>query len=249
MSALEGKRMITHQRIFLHCLLMLLAMATVIAGCGSGLTPVKGEDNNVFFPSVRVSYPVSDHDSLHGLSDKALEVDVSQGKGNGHQTLNAGEALSFGGTTLFGPVDIQQTFNLDVASAALRFRFPHDMPVFLELLFGVLYTDLDLRLQSGGFSAQRHFRDAGGIGGVGIGAHVSAHLVLDLRLVLDLVPFNIDRARSMQSLDLSASYWLSPNVAMTGGYRQWKYGIRGDGASDIDNLVWRGLAAGVALSF
>ncbi len=245
----EGKIMITRQRIFPPRLLILLAAATILAGCGTGLAPVRGEDKNVFFPSVRVSYPLFDHDNLHGLSDKALEVDVSRGRGNGHQTINAGESLSFGGTTLSGPADIQQAFNLDVASAALRFRFPHDTPVFVELLYGVLYTDLDLRLQSGGFSAQQRFRDGGGIGGAGIGARVSDHLILDLRFILDLIPFNFDRLREMQSLDFSASYWLSPNVAVTGGYRHWKYSISRDGASDIDDLVWQGFAAGVALSF
>ncbi|MGE5172856.1 MAG: hypothetical protein ACM3MD_03410 [Betaproteobacteria bacterium] len=241
--------MITRQRIFPRRLLILLAAATVLAGCGPGYAPIKGEDKNVFFPSVRVGYPLFDHDNLHGLSDKALDVDVSGGRGNGHQTINAGETLSFAGATLSGPADIEQAFNLDVASAALRFRSPHDTPVFFELLCGVLYTDLDLRLQSAGFSVQQRFRDGGGIGGAGIGARVSDRLILDLRFVLDIIPFNFDRLRVMQSLDLSASYWLSPNVAATGGYRHWKYSISRNGASDIDDLVWQGFAAGVALSF
>jgi len=49
----------------------------------------------------------------------------------------------------------------------------------------------------------------------------------------------------MQCLHFSASYWLSPNVAVTGGYRHGKYSIGQHGASVIDDLAWQGFGAGV----
>jgi hypothetical protein len=53
----------------------------------------------------------------------------------------------------------------------------------------------------------------------------------------------------MKSTELMASYWLTPNVAVTGGYRYWKYQINRDNGSDINDLVWQGFSAGAAFSF
>lgn len=242
--------MIKLERVFPRRLLILLAAATVLAGCGPGFATIRGEDNDVFFPSVRVSYPLDDRDNRHGLSDQAFELDVSRGRGSGRQAINAGETLSFEGITLSGPAEIQEVFNLDAASAAFRLRSPREMgPIFIELLGGVLYTDLDLRLQAGGISAEQDFRDIGAIAGAGVGGRVSDDFILALRYVADILPFNWDRFRIMKSLDFTASYWVSPNVALTGGYRYWKYRINRDNGSDINGLVWQGLAAGAAFSF
>ena len=224
---------------------LLFLAATVLSGCG-GYAAIDGRDDSVLFPSLRVSYPLLDEFYQEGQSDHALEADWSRGSGSAHQALDAYDTISFAGATLQWPAVVRQDFTLDVAQIDARFRFPRAARVFVEFLAGYRYTDLDLRLRSADISAQRFLRDGGVIGGVGIGSRLTNSLMLNLRMVLDL---NGKQDRKMQSLDLSASYWLSPRAAITAGLRRWQYERNMTGASDIDLLVWQGLSAGLAFSF
>jgi hypothetical protein len=226
----------------------LLTASALLGGCGAGYTAIRGEDDNVFFPSLRVSYPLVMPSSRFGPGEAAVEADFARGRGTSHQALGAGETISFGGTMYAGPVDVRQNFKLDVASAAVRVGIPRNSPVYADLLLGVLYTGLDLNLQSGSQTAYKEFRDGGGIAGIGIGSRLTDRLMLDLRFVFEIIPFNWTRARNMQIVDFQASYWLTQHVAVTGGYRRWKYQIDADG-SDVNALIWQGFSGGLAFSF
>ena len=226
--------------------LVALALAVgLLTGCGTGFTSIDGRDNGVLFPSLRISYPIFDQYDLHGQSYYAVEAGVSRGKGVGRQALSPNEKISFAGTTLQGPADVRQDFTLDVADVALRVRFPREALFFMQVLLGYRYKDLDLNLQSGGFSAQQEFRNGGFAGGIGVGSRVTDRLMLELRFVLDFNKHN----GQMGSVDLTASYWLSPHAAITGGYRRWEYGRNSDFESAIDSLVWQGFCGGLAFSF
>jgi hypothetical protein len=230
-------------------LVLFVLMATAfLGGCGTGYTAINGKDTDVFFPTLRLNHPLTESSRKFGPGESALEVDLSHGRGSSHQALSAGEMISLNGTIFSGPGDVQQRFNLDVASAVFRIRTPGVEPVYADLLFGTLYTGLDLDLLSGGQTAHKEMRDGGGVLGIGIGSYLIDRLTVDARFVFEVLPFNWTRQSNMQSLDLQVSYWLMKQAAVTGGYRRWKYRVDTDG-SDVNALVWQGFSAGLTFSF
>lgn len=232
----------------LRQLLVLLIAALSLGGCGEGFTAIRGEDRDVFFPTLRLSHPIIESSRKFGPGDGALEVDLSRARGTSQQTVGAGEAISLNDLQFPGPTDVQLRYDLDVVSAALRMRAPRDKPVYADLLFGALYTGLDIGLQSGSQIAHKEMHDGGGIVGIGIGSYLSDRFMVDARFVFEVLPLNMTRQNNMQSQDLQASYWLTKEVAVTGGYRRWKYRVDTEG-SDVNALVWQGFSAGLTFSF
>ena len=231
-------------RIFFYLALLALT-ASLLTGCAPGYSPIEGQDSRVLFPSVLVSYPIFDRNGLHGQSDYAVEAGVSHARGDAVQTLGSGEMISFAGTILQGPADVRQNFTLDEADVLLRARFPRQSFFFMQAMLGYRYKVLDLSLESGGLSAEQKIRNGGLAGGLGLGSRISDRLMIELYFLID---FNIDKGQ-MASGDLTASYWLTPNAAITAGFRRWEYSRSSDGESGINSLVWKGFSGGLAFSF
>lgn len=240
--------------------IVFLAVCGLLGACTPGYTPIEGRDRDTFFPTLRLAYPLkktepegprtgasasSDQTGGRGSaaeSPVALEVDLSTSKGTSVQTLSSPQIISLNNVSFSGSTPIKQTFSLDVGSLALRLGTPRDKAIYMDLLPGIIYTQRDLQLESGGTSARGKHPEIGILLGFGVGLAVIDHITLDFRLATDAA---LDH--DLQMGEAFATLWLSPSAGLMGGYRRWHYKETTDG-SDLD-LLWSGYAAGLFLGF
>lgn len=226
------------------CFFAFIIAGGFLAGCGPPYyKTIRGKDRDVFFPLLRATIPLGDQrDGWVTKSDLAMEMDFSTGKGNASQSLPFGEQVSLGGTVFTGPVVIHQSFTLDYSSLAIRKGTSRDTPLYADLLFGLLYTRMELKLETSTLSARDYYTDVGFLFGVGVGYELLENATLELRLSFDGA---LDR--KMNTAELLVTYWLTRNAGVMGGGRYWKY--RRSRTSSDRELVWQGYAAGLALRF
>jgi hypothetical protein len=137
------------------------AMVVFLAGCYTEVD-VDGEDNGVFFPSLRASVPLGGRPApREGETDPAavdsgnrLEFELTGTSGSDTQTLNAGDVIHFEGSSFFGPGDVAVDWDLYTASALVRLRWEAVRTLWLDGLTGLAATYVDTEVARGAETAR-----------------------------------------------------------------------------------------------
>jgi len=230
-------------------IIALLVPGMLLIGCAAPYTNIRGEDNSVLFPGIRIDHPFVGRGDRPGAGRLAVEFEAARGTGTDQQELLGNERIALGGREIIGPASVQQHFTLDMASLALRVRTERTEPFFVDLILaGLRATRLDLTLDSGSAVAQDVLRDTDCFMGIGVGRQVSDAFMLEARFTSDVLPLNLERGRMMQSFDLFGTLRIRSDLAVVLGLRSWKYSIETEG-SDISSLRWSGLSAGLLFDY
>jgi len=213
-------------------ILTMLASLSVFSGC-NGDIHVRGNDNDAFFPFVRVSVPFVRDDPK------------ADGSGSRPALPQGNLALDLDAMTVRGYDDDptrQRLFTLDYTALILRGSTrPRWLGgLYFEALAGLHQTDL---VSTSDIALDLTAQEAGWLIGLGAGYAFSDRLTLHVRTQAGTVgaPGAIDIQEAM------ATYWFNRHAALSAGYRSCTYfnelGIFGF------EFVWRGPAAGLTLSF
>jgi hypothetical protein len=216
-----------------------LAPLLLLGGCNGGID-IRGNDNDAFFPFVRVSVPI--------IRDVPQSGEPSPEAG-GARTVPAlpqgNLAIDFDAMTVRGHDDDptrQRDFSLHYEALILRGSTrPRWLGgLYFEGLAGLHRTDLESTSPLGlGLTA----KEAGWLIGLGVGYAFSDRMTVHVRSQAGTVG-----APGALALDeVMGTYWFNRHTALSAGYRSCEY-FNELGIIGFD-FRWRGPAAGLALSF
>jgi hypothetical protein len=240
---------------------VVLLAGGLLHGCGGiAYKSISGSDNSAFFPSARFTHPLHEQpypsvaSGASGTSEikpapaavdhsAALDLELVRTKGRASESLLSGEQVLLNGTLLTGPVSIEETFSLSMASLAYRNRFFVHPKIYLDLFEGLLQIERDLTLESGSGSVRSKLSQMGVLLGLGAGWKITNRATLDFRWL----PLAATADSSIKVVDLTATYWFTDHAGVSGGYRRWHYEEEPQG-SKID-LFWEGYSGGLVFSY
>ena len=223
------------------CILLatVLLSLPLCSGC-NGDIHVRGNDNDAFFPFVRVSVPI-----IRDVPKSEKQTPESERSRSLPALPQGNLAIDLDAMTVRGNDEDparQRVFTLDYMALALRGSTrPRWLGgLYFEALAGLHRTDLESTSAIGGdLTAQ----EAGWLIGLGAGYAFSDRMTVHVRSQAGTVgvPGTIDIQEAM------ATYWFNRHAALSAGYRSCAY-FNELGIIGFD-FRWRGPAAGLALSF
>ncbi len=224
-------------------------LAAILAGCGTGNTTIDVDDHSVFIPSVRLSVPLSRQQEAPSepQNGHAIEIGYTQSKGSGSQSLGAGQpSINFGGQTFNGPRELQYDFEYRHAEVSYRWRrFLTNSPnLGLELLGGLVNSQLKLSASSPGQGASDKFSSGGISGGVGAIWKFRPATSLQTRYSL----FAAGETRGNRA-ELFAVQALGGNASIRGGYTWWYVRAEPIGSGSDTAVRFRGPALSLDVMF
>jgi hypothetical protein len=219
-------------------LLLLTATASLafLGGCAGGID-IRGNDNDAFFPFVRVSVPI------------IRDVPKSEPEGGASSSVPAlpqgNLAIDFDAMTVKGHDDDparQRDFSLNYAAVILRGSTrPRWLGgLYFEALAGLHRTDGESTSPIGPDMTVQEF---GWLIGGGAGYAFNDRMTVHVRAHAGTV----GAPGALAIREVMGTYWFNRHVALSAGYRSCKY-FNELGIIGFD-FNWRGPAAGLTFSF
>lgn len=237
------------------CLAAALALG-LCACAGPGAPPpppataLNISDDNVFQPVLRgaVKFPESRDAPSDPHTGHAVEFGFTRGSGGSSQTL-ASNYVYFGGTQFNAPTTLTTDFTLTYLDMAYRFRaVDRDTGLGFEVLTGIAFADLDLRVSSPSRQASETLSSPGLQLGLGAMWRLRPGTSVQLR---GSWFGSTDKTEVTQAsrYDLSLVQALGRNAALRAGYSWWSLeSERGDTVSPI-SVEFRGPVLGLEVMF
>jgi hypothetical protein len=224
-------------------------LAATLAGCGTGNTTIDVDDHSVFIPSARISVPLSRQQEAPSepQNGHAIEIGYTLAKGSSSQSLGAGQAsISFGGQTFNPPRELQCEFDYRHAEVHYRYRrFLDTSPnLGIEVLGGLVNSQLKLSASSPGQGASDKFA-SGGISG-GVGAIWKFRPTTSLQTRYSAFVAGETRGNRTELLAVQA---LGANAAIRGGYTWWYVRAEPIGSGSDAAVRFRGPAVSLDVMF
>lgn len=233
------------------CSLLLLALCA--GGCFTIDTTIEGQDDDVFFPTVRASFDLNKSSTAPppartgpdgappqetspppapSSAGRAtyIDVELSRGEGDFTQTIGGSQFIDMGSTVFTGPDTIDFDVALGRAAAGVR-HVRSDGHVDGSIGVGISVADLELDGRSGATVGQ--IDETSWM--INLGLEVGWRAADELRLFAGLgwdEGFSGDA--SLDRLQLGAEVKLSPEVSLAAGWQEWEYDLEQPGSSDVD---------------
>jgi len=194
--------------------------------CG---TYVKGEDRNVFFPDLQLSFRLKDDTISHNKSNEfskwqdytKIELSLISSQGQSSQRLNANESLKFRNQEIMGPADVSQIYKLKrktvVVNKMVLFKNKHGF----ELFAGLGNIEADLKLKSEGNEIRDDYSADGFVIGWGIIIYKTEQFKANVKHEYGQRWIWGTFKYTLTSLDFS--YRFSNKIYMKAGYKYWQY--------------------------
>ena len=227
-------------RIIVQRLLVAALVLGLGACAGPGAPPpppaskLSVSDNYVFQPVVRVSVqPESPSAPSDPHTGSALEIGYTRGSGSSSQDLSS-NYVSFGDTRFNAPTRLESNFTVSYVDMAYRFRaIDSNSGLGIEVLTGVAFADLDLRVSSPSQSANETLSSPGAEIGLGALWRIRQGTSLQARGVWFRSFDDTEISRGYR-YDVALAQALGRNVAVRAGYSWWRLqSDRGETSSPI----------------
>ena len=205
-----------------------------ISGCATSDT-IRGEGYG-FLPYLRAVNP-----SINGTS--ALEFDVSAGRGNDTQVVEAGSNIQYENVKFTGPTSVDLDFDLLTAALYRRIKFYERS--FFQAHFMIGGSLQQVRLTAS--SQNLHAFGMNTSGGLLIRAGLNFELFnwLDLHLQSRLAPGVGSRTPALIRTDLMVFMRISSHSRLIVGWNRWRYRESKGANQGIIDLRLSGPSAGI----
>ncbi len=193
--------------------------AVLLVGC-KATSSIELKDSNVFQPSASISLDLSESDRAASQphTGHAVELAVVKAKGEGDQTLAAGQApIIFNGAVFNAPQQIRNEFNMTYTSISWRWRkFIRESSIGLEIRAGVGHSSLGLNVSSASQSTSGNVSENGPQGAIGLIWRIASGSSVNLRVSgFTRGSFRFGRD------ELFFAQALGENVSLRAGYADW----------------------------
>jgi hypothetical protein len=227
--------------------------ALLAAACTASRETIEGEDASTFFPAAHVSWELTKRAEGEPppSTRTALELEVAQASSESTQDLGPGEIIDLDDVLFLGPASVDVSYELWRVLLDFRASWQNPGGFGIDGIFGLAFDQLELELEddANGRSDSESFETLGPL----LGASLFYEPLGWLRFYAEgsyTPAFGGEvESATIQSLELGAHVRLFEHAALRAGWRQLSYEAeRNSLDSDLD-LVSKGPALTLWLSW